>query len=70
MDIVQCISSTAETPIPPPNSARYNINAENPRGECRGIVRVELDDVALSGHQAPIPLTDDGTTHRQRIIFE
>ena len=69
MDIVRCIPSTIETPLPPSNSARYNINVENPRGECRGIVRAELDDVALSGHQARIPLTDDGTTHRERTVF-
>ena len=50
-------------------SARYDIQVENPRGVCRGIVHAELDGEALSGNQARIALVDDGASHRVRIIL-
>jgi cyclic beta-1,2-glucan synthetase len=51
------------------HSARYDIQVENPHGVSRGIVRAELDGVALPGNQARIPLADDGATHRVRIAL-
>jgi cyclic beta-1,2-glucan synthetase len=50
-------------------SSRYDIAVENPGGVCRGIVRAELDGVALPDRQARIPLTDDGATHRVRVVL-
>ena len=59
-------------------SARYDIRVENPHGVSRGIVRAELDGVALPGHRAQIhcPMTvrpiayglssDD---HLRRILY-
>lgn len=52
------------------HSARYDIAVENPRGVTRGVARVELDGVALGGTRAPIPLKDDGATHRVHVILE
>jgi cyclic beta-1,2-glucan synthetase len=51
------------------HSARYNIAVENPRGVTRGVARVELDGVALAENRAPIPLADDGASHRVRVIL-
>lgn len=51
------------------HSARYDIAVENPRGVTRGVARVELDGVALAGTRAPIPLEDDGATHRVHVIL-
>jgi len=51
------------------HSARYDIRLENPRGVCRGIVRAELDGVALPGNQARVSLADDGMTHRLRVVL-
>ncbi len=50
-------------------SSRYDIAVENPTGVSRGIVRAELDGVALPGNEARIPLVDDGATHRVRIVL-
>jgi cyclic beta-1,2-glucan synthetase len=51
------------------HSARYDITVENPRGVSRGVARVELDGVALADSRAPVPLADDGATHRVRVIL-
>ncbi len=51
------------------HSARYHITVENPRGVTRGVVRVELDGTALADTGAPLPLADDGATHRVRVIL-
>ena len=51
------------------HSARYEISVENPNGVSRGVVRAELDDAVLSGEHARIPLVDDGTIHRIRIVL-
>ena len=51
------------------HSARYDIEIENPDGVSRGIVRAELDDTALPGNQARVPLVDDGAAHRIRVIL-
>ena len=50
-------------------SSRYDIAVENPTGICRGIVRAELDGMALLGNEARIPLADDGMTHHVRIVL-
>jgi len=51
------------------HSAHYDIAVENPRGVSCGVTRVELDGQALASERACIPLTDDGTTHRIRVIL-
>jgi cyclic beta-1,2-glucan synthetase len=51
-------------------SARYEIAVENPNGVARGVARAELDGVPLSGPAGRIPLTDDGLTHRVRVILD
>jgi cyclic beta-1,2-glucan synthetase len=51
------------------HSSRYDIRVENPRGVCHGVVRTELDGVALPGIQARVPLADDGTTHIVRVVL-
>jgi cyclic beta-1,2-glucan synthetase len=48
-------------------SARYAIAVENPDGVQRGVARVILDGVALAA--GAIPLTDDGVTHRVRVVL-
>jgi cyclic beta-1,2-glucan synthetase len=50
-------------------SARYQIAVENPRGVCRGVASLELDGEPLSAESARIPLADDGSTHRVRIVL-
>ncbi len=54
-------------------SARYEIAVENPHGVSRGVAHVELDGAALPaaapGSPARIPLSDDGLTHRVRIVL-
>ncbi len=51
-------------------SARYKIQAENPNGVCGGVVALEFDDQMLpNAKNFPIPLTDDGKTHRVRLIL-
>jgi cyclic beta-1,2-glucan synthetase len=50
-------------------STRYDIRVENPHGISSGIARAELDGVALPENPARIPLTDDGATHRVRIVL-
>jgi cyclic beta-1,2-glucan synthetase len=51
------------------HSTLYDIRVENPRRVSRGIVRAELDGVALPGNQARFPLADDGTTHCVRVVL-
>ena len=51
------------------HSARYDIAVENPDGISRGVMRVELDGLALPGSAVRIPLLDDGATHRVRAIL-
>ncbi|MEP7344125.1 MAG: glycosyl hydrolase family 65 protein, partial [Gemmatimonadaceae bacterium] len=55
-------------------SSHYIIEVENPDGVSRGIAKVELDGVAVTGTPpAPsgteIPLHDDGGTHRVKIVL-
>ena len=51
------------------HSARYQIVVENPQGVSRGVVATELDGEPLMDSGAPIPLVDDGTTHRVRLVL-
>ena len=50
-------------------SSRYDIAVSNPDGVSRGVVRAELDGIALPGNEARVPLTDDGATHRVRVLL-
>jgi cyclic beta-1,2-glucan synthetase len=50
-------------------SARYEIIVENPQGVSRGVASSELDGQALAAGSAAIPLTDDGATHRVRVVL-
>jgi cyclic beta-1,2-glucan synthetase len=50
-------------------SSRYDIAVSNPDGVSRGVVRAELDGVALPGNEARIPLADDGATHRVHVLL-
>jgi cyclic beta-1,2-glucan synthetase len=49
--------------------ALYEIAVENRRGTGRGVTRLELDGKAIEGTTARIPLTDDGATHRVRVVL-
>ncbi|HET9062609.1 MAG TPA: glycosyltransferase 36 associated protein, partial [Candidatus Binatia bacterium] len=50
-------------------TARYEITVENPRSVNRGVTGVEVDGRHLSGGSARIPLVDDGSTHRVRVVL-
>ena len=55
-------------------SSRYIIEIENPHGVSRGIAKIELDGVAVTGiptltSGAPVPLNDDGAEHRVHIVL-
>lgn len=43
------------------------ISVTNPEGRCRGVSKAFLDDAVSDA--AAIPLTDDGQTHRVRIVL-
>jgi cyclic beta-1,2-glucan synthetase len=51
------------------HSATYQIVVENPQGVSRGVASTELDGRALASGDALIPLSDDGGTHRVRVIL-
>ena len=55
-------------------SSHYIIEVENPDGVSRGIAKVELDGVAVTGTPHPpsgaeVPLNDDGGEHRVKIVL-
>jgi cyclic beta-1,2-glucan synthetase len=51
-------------------SARYEIAVKNPNGVCRGVQSVTLDGALMpDGKKAPIPLADDGATHRVLLVL-
>ncbi len=51
-------------------SARYEIEVENPKGVCGGVIALRLDDQILPNERKfPIPLLDDGKTHRVRMVL-
>jgi len=47
--------------------SQYLISVANPERRCRGVSMAFLDDVVSNA--AAIPLTDDGQTHRVRIVL-
>jgi cyclic beta-1,2-glucan synthetase len=51
------------------HSARYEVVVENPQGVSRGVASVELDGQPVGGAGVPIPLADDGETHRVRVVL-
>ena len=50
-------------------SACYKIEVENPDGVSRGVARMDLDGVAMSGAPCRVALVDDGQTHRVRVVL-
>ena len=48
-------------------ATRYEITVENPQTRSRGVVRIELDGVALE--EGRVPLVDDGVTHLVRVVM-
>jgi cyclic beta-1,2-glucan synthetase len=51
-------------------TATYEIAVENPSGVSRGVVLTELDGQVLPADAAGLaPLTDDGQTHRLRVVL-
>jgi cyclic beta-1,2-glucan synthetase len=51
------------------HASRYEITVENPHGVTRGISGVEVDGAPLASGRAGLPLTDDGATHRVRVVL-
>ena len=47
---------------------RYEIRVENPHGVCRGVREIEVDGIPVVGKPV-IPLHDDGTEHRVRVVL-
>ena len=50
-------------------ASRYEVRVENPRGMTRGISMVEVDGAPLPSGTGKLPLSDDGATHRVRIVL-
>ena len=50
------------------HSAGYHILVENPNGVSRGVASIEVDGTLLP-KDAPIPLVDDGASHRVRLVL-
>jgi cyclic beta-1,2-glucan synthetase len=50
-------------------SARYEITVENPDRVSHGVSRVVIDGEPLQPGQVQIDLSDDGVTHRVRVIL-
>ncbi len=50
-------------------ATRYEIAVENPHGVSRGVTSFELDGNSLAQRPAQITLSDDGVTHRLRIVL-
>ena len=51
------------------HASRYEIAVQNPRGVSRGVLSMEVDDVPLPPGSANLTLTDDGATHRTRVVL-
>ena len=51
------------------HASRYEIVVLNPRGVSRGVASMEVDDVSLPSGSANVRLTDDGATHRIRVVL-
>ncbi|MEX1105354.1 MAG: glycosyl hydrolase family 65 protein, partial [Ilumatobacteraceae bacterium] len=50
------------------HTAAYEIAVENPHAVSRGVVTIEVDGASLDP-SGPIPLQNDGLTHRVRIVL-
>jgi cyclic beta-1,2-glucan synthetase len=50
-------------------SARYEITVENPLGVSRGVSNVEVDGAAPVSGGGSLRLTDDGATHKVRVVL-
>jgi cyclic beta-1,2-glucan synthetase len=50
-------------------SSRYEISVENPRGVCRGVTKLEVDGAEVRQDPTRIRLSDDGATHRVRVLL-
>ena len=50
-----------------PSRTPYHIVVENPDGVCRGVKRIEVDGVDLTGQD--IPLGDDAVEHSVRVVL-
>ncbi len=48
---------------------RYEIAVENPHQSSRGVAFAELDGVRMAKGAARIPLVDDGSVHRVRVVL-
>jgi cyclic beta-1,2-glucan synthetase len=46
---------------------RYEITVSNPEGRCRGVSEAELDGSPVDPRA--LPLSDDGVTHRVRVVM-
>jgi cyclic beta-1,2-glucan synthetase len=49
------------------HSSRYTLQVENPRGVCRGVVKVTIDGEETAERE--IPLADDGREHRIEVVL-
>ena len=50
-------------------SATYHIAVDNPRGVCRGIAHICLDQREFPKTDGGIPLVDDGADHQVRVTL-
>jgi len=51
------------------HSSRYELAVENPRGVSRGVSSVEVDGASPASGSGPLRLTDDGVTHKVRVVL-
>jgi cellobiose phosphorylase len=48
-------------------STQYEITVENPEGKSRGVMRVQMDGIALKARE--IPLRHDGNIHQVTVVL-
>jgi cyclic beta-1,2-glucan synthetase len=51
------------------HASRYEIEVLNPNGATRGIATIEVDGIPQSVAGGSVPLTNDGATHRVRVVL-
>jgi cyclic beta-1,2-glucan synthetase len=51
------------------HGSRYEIVVTNPSGVSRGVSSMEVDGTRLPSGSATVTLTDDGATHRIRVVL-
>ena len=51
------------------HGSRYEIVVQNPGGVSRGVASMEVDGTPLPSGSATVTLTDDGATHRIRVVL-